>query len=78
MHDEELADAMSRVAPVAAEPRTLEESLREVGVVGGNLTAALWLTHVQAAPSRRPLAMTGSDVDQMMDVRAAVTEEFTS
>ena len=47
MHDEELADAMSRVAPVAAEPRTLEESLREVGVVGGNLTAALWLESLE-------------------------------
>lgn len=46
-------------------------------VDAGHLTGWLWLAHDQGGAWRRILAVTGSDMNQMMDVRAQITDEVT-
>jgi hypothetical protein len=42
----------------------------------GDITGALWLTHVQGGAWRRLWAVVGTDIPTMMDVRAAITDEI--
>ncbi|HXV59516.1 MAG TPA: hypothetical protein VEK15_02395 [Vicinamibacteria bacterium] len=44
----------------------------------GHLTTSLWLSHNQGGPWRRIWAVLGTDMNQMMDVRAAIVEELGS
>lgn len=42
----------------------------------GHLTGTLWLAHDQGGPWRRLWAILGTDLEQMMDMRAAIVEEL--
>ena len=42
----------------------------------GHLTGTLWLAHEQGGPWRRIWAILGTDLEQMMDMRAAIVEEL--
>jgi hypothetical protein len=44
----------------------------------GHLTGTLWLVHNQGGPWRRLWAILGNDIEQMMDMRAAIVEELSS
>jgi hypothetical protein len=44
----------------------------------GHLTGTLWLEHDQGGPWRRLWAITGTDLNQMMDMRAAMVQELTT
>lgn len=46
-------------------------------VDAGDLTGSLWLTHVQGGTWRRVFALTGNDIDSMIDTRKAIVEEFS-
>jgi len=42
----------------------------------GHLTGTLWLEHSQGGPWRRLWATTGTDLNQMMDMREAIVQEL--
>jgi len=44
----------------------------------GHLTGTLWLQHIQGGPWRRLWAVTGTDLNQMMDMREAIVQELNA
>lgn len=52
--------------------------LMQQHVDAGHLTGYGWLAHSQGGAWRRLLFSTGSDLDQMMDVRAQIVQELSS
>ncbi len=47
-------------------------------VTAGHLTGWVWLNHNQGGPWRRVFAILGTDLNQMMNVRQEITDEFTT
>ena len=47
-------------------------------VDSGRITGTLWLAHSQGGDWRRIWAVTGNDLDQMMDVRQEIVDELTA